>query len=134
MEETKEEVVRYVKRFWSKVEMKGDFDECWNWTASTFWDGYGQFKPISYASPVRAHREAYLLWYNEDPGELFVCHACDNRKCCNPHHLFLGTVKDNYDDAERKGRIIRDQGRILSHDYLRLFSRKIFQKSVKRKN
>ena len=38
------------------------------------------------------------------PDELGVCHKCDNRKCINPDHLFLGTAMDNAHDRDRKGR------------------------------
>lgn len=31
-------------------------------------------------------------------------HACDNRPCCNPSHLFEGTQKDNIADMIAKGR------------------------------
>ena len=52
---------------------------------------------------IHAHRLAYMLTKGE-PGNLFVCHTCDNPRCINPDHLFLGTPKDNMQDKLRKGR------------------------------
>lgn len=66
-------------------------------------DGYGQFKLQSGGSPKRASRIAWLLTYG-DPGTLCVLHRCDNPPCCNPGHLFLGTVADNNADKKAKGR------------------------------
>lgn len=40
----------------------------------------------------------------EDPGDLKICHKCDNPPCVRPDHLFIGTMKDNQSDMSRKGR------------------------------
>ncbi len=38
------------------------------------------------------------------PDGLYICHTCDNRRCINPKHLFLGTAQDNMNDCIAKGR------------------------------
>lgn len=48
-------------------------------------------------------RVAWALTHGE-PGDLHVCHKCDNPRCCNPSHLFLGTPGDNARDRDGKGR------------------------------
>jgi hypothetical protein len=48
---------------------------------------------------------SYWLAFGAIPDELFVCHRCDVKHCVNPHHLFLGTCKDNMIDAKNKNRM-----------------------------
>jgi hypothetical protein len=93
-------------RLWGKVDVRGP-DECWLWKASTASHGYGQFV-VETGKPQRiflAHRIVYFLAYGIDPGEAYVCHKCDVKRCCNPGHLFLGTAADNAQDAKSKGRL-----------------------------
>jgi hypothetical protein len=67
------------------------------------------------------HRHVFRLAFGEIADKLDVCHKCDNRKCINPEHLFLGTRKQNMEDAMSKGRTAR--GFSLPHAKLSEFDR-----------
>jgi hypothetical protein len=81
-------------------------DECWPWLGNVGGRGYGRFTLKGKA--YRPHRVALerRLGRVLGPNEV-ACHTCDNPLCCNPAHLFAGTVADNVADMVAKGQTRR---------------------------
>lgn len=87
-------------RFWDKVEI-ADEDDCWLWLGSIDTFGYGLFRVNN--KLWKAHRYSYQL-HKGLIGNLCVLHTCDNPRCVNSNHLFLGTKVDNSQDRDKKDR------------------------------
>lgn len=77
-------------------------DGCWNWIAPLHNCGYGKFS--FRGEPWLSHRAAYTAARGPIPPGMFVLHSCDNRRCCNPAHLRVGTHAENIQDAVDRGR------------------------------
>lgn len=94
-----------INRFWPKIYVKGP-EDCWLWKGRTR-NGYGQFALYRNNRTIRvqAHRFAYLIGHGKDPAPLYALHRCDERRCCNPLHIFLGNSTDNIHDCMAKGRM-----------------------------
>lgn len=102
-----------VEAFWSKVDVRG-LDECWPFKLKPLWNGYCTMR---FGSDKK--RTANAIAYELSTGDILekgfvACHECDNRRCCNPLHLFKGTYSDNTKDMHAKGRGGRASGRKLT--------------------
>lgn len=86
-------------RLAARVEREGT---CLVWIGCRRAAGYGQIRIGRKA--ISTHRAAWASVFGPIPDGLHVLHRCDNPPCCNPLHLFLGTVQDNSDDKVAKGR------------------------------
>ena len=84
-----------IKHFWDGIE-RGE--GCWNWLRGLTADGYGAVG-FNYKT-IKASRLALLLSKGEPPADKpYALHTCkENRKCCNPDHLYWGDQSDNMRD------------------------------------
>jgi hypothetical protein len=97
-------------RFWPKVDRTpgyGPNGDCWLWTASLDHGGYGRFK--AWGRQPGAHQVSFVLHggvipETEIPHDACVLHRCDNRRCVNPAHLYLGSQKQNVADRNKRRR------------------------------
>lgn len=93
--------------FWRRVNRQ---DGCWDWQGSTNSTGYGSLSFCGRAAT--AHRvAAFLSGLVQDvaaprnrKGTGFILHSCDNRRCCNPAHMRVGTYEENQLEAYARRR------------------------------
>lgn len=89
----------YEERFLQKVTKT---ESCWIWIGALNSRGYGSF--LFNGKITSAHRYSYEQYKGEIPEGLFVCHSCDNPRCVNPDHLWIGTHSENMKDMISKDR------------------------------
>lgn len=98
------------ENFWAQVGPQTP-SGCQEWSGMVTGHGYGRVswhgkKRLSHRVALHIHGQLADL-----DDEICVLHKCDNRLCCNPEHLFLGTKKDNTQDAMAKGRQVVPSGK-----------------------
>lgn len=79
-------------------------DGCWEWQGTRHSTGRGVF--WLNGKHEKAHRVAWIIAKGQIPRGKIICHHCDNGRCVNPGHLFVGTHKDNTQDMIRKWRYV----------------------------
>ena len=103
--------------FWARVTgNRSERNGCWNWTGATNGTGYGALTCQGRAAT--AHRvAAYLTGLIDDiaapidrKSAGFILHQCDNRLCCNPKHMRVGTYAENQLEAYGRKRRVAKKG------------------------
>lgn len=100
--------------FWNRLDTTSS--ACWHWTGATNSSGYGTI--MYQGRAATAHRTAAFLAGLVDStdaprdrkGTGFILHACDNRRCCNPAHMRVGTYAENQIEAYTRRRRVAQRG------------------------
>lgn len=99
--------------------------ECLVWTGVASKAGYGSIKLTCDTPTANAHKLSYETFVGPADG-LWVLHRCDNRRCINPKHLFLGTPKDNAQDMHAKGRAVSNPNYGEAHHQTKITEEQFF--------
>jgi hypothetical protein len=96
-------------KFWTLVNKNGPvhptLGKCWEWMGYKQNGRYGKLSCLG----MQTHRYSWTIHHGAIPEGLSVLHHCDNPKCVNPKHLFLGTQQDNLADMRSKGHQVRGE-------------------------
>ena len=91
---------------------------CIEWQGALSGNGYGMIS-VNHDDQVSVHRSMWELCRGPLEKGMCVCHTCDNRRCVNIEHLFIGSYADNNSDKERKGRANHRGARISTPEFVR---------------
>lgn len=93
------------ERILSRRNIIGD---CWEYNGTLDSGGYGMVSVL--AKKMKVHRVAWEILRGPILEGMKVLHRCDNTRCFNVEHLFIGTQLDNINDMFAKGREANQRG------------------------
>jgi HNH endonuclease len=111
---TGEENLSRIKKYFDKYAVKQE--ECWDWKGIIDSTGY---TVLGIRPHIKGHRASWIIHKGPIPIGMNVCHSCDNRKCTNPEHLWIGSQKENIQDKIKKGRANTPKGSDLKQAKLK---------------
>lgn len=100
-----------------KVVVEPEF-RCWEWQGGFSGGGGGKSRPTLWIKKrnTSASRLSYATFVGPVPKGKLVCHICDRGDVCiNPSHLYLGSYKENLNDAE-VSRYLQEKGELTERN------------------
>lgn len=87
----------------TEANIKHSLSGCMEWQGAIARNGYGMVRRGGRAFTVTRLMMHFVHGFDLK-SELHVLHRCDNPRCVNTAHLFLGTTQDNIKDKVNKDR------------------------------
>lgn len=90
----------------ARISRRLSVDErgCWNWSSANSLVGRGRGYVSVQGKPMLHHRAVWTLLRGAIPDGAYLCHHCDNPRCANPDHIYVGDSKTNVADMFARGR------------------------------